>query len=156
MIKVTQAQIEALRVENLEWIVVANSYTDFPTMRTLSKDNFNKALTIIGLPGNWDAYLASGNLQDLSKFREFLRTSAIYAAALKAGQGSSAVRKLVFELTFWVSSEVGEKSPNTVLAVWQELNGITKGAIKTSVPASDVAAWNKAVDDCMMLAGFKL
>ncbi len=156
MIKLTQTQIESLRAENLEWIVVANSYTDFPTMRALSKDNFNKALTIVGLPGNWDTYLASGNLQDLSKFREFLKTSAIYAAALKTGQGNPVVRKLVFELTFWVSSEVGEKSPNTVLAVWQELNSVTKGAIKAASKPEDITAWNKAIDDCLMLPGFKL
>ncbi|MGL5076804.1 MAG: hypothetical protein ACRDBG_13405, partial [Waterburya sp.] len=66
------------------------------------------------------------------------------------------VRKLVFELTFWVSSEVGEKSPNTILAVWQELNNITKGAIKAAVPAEAIVEWNAAIDRCMMLKGFKL
>ncbi|MGL5074994.1 MAG: hypothetical protein ACRDBG_04045 [Waterburya sp.] len=156
MIKLNREQINALNSAELGSIVIADSYTDFPTMKMLGKDNFNKVLPLIGLPGNWDTYLASGNLQDLGKFREFLKTSVIYSTALKTGQSNPAVRKLVFELTFWVSSEVGEKSPNTILAVWQELNNITKGAIKAAVPAAEVAAWNKAIDDCMMLPGFKL
>lgn len=156
MIKLTTDKITALRVAGLECIVVSNDYTDFPTMKMLSKDDFNKVLAIIGLPGNWDTYLASGNLQDLGKFREFLKTSVVYSTALKTGQSNPAVRKLVFELTFWVSSEVGEKSPNTILAVWQELNNITRGAIKAAVPATEVTAWNQAIDSCMMLPGFKL
>lgn len=156
MIKISREQINALNSAELGSIVIADSYTDFCTMKLLGKDSFNKVLPLIGLPGNWDTYLASGNLQDLGKFREFLKTSAVYAAALKAGQSNPAVRKLVFELTFWVSSEVGEKSPNTILAVWQELNTITKGAIKAAVPASELTAWNKAIEDSMMLPGFKL
>jgi hypothetical protein len=156
MIKLTEAQIQILRDLGFEYVVIADSYTNILTLRMLGEENFNIAIQALGLPGDWATYLSQGQLQDLTKFREFLRTSAVYRAALVAGQATPAIRKLVFELTFWVDSEVGEFSPKTILAVWQELNGLTKGAIKASVPADAITTWNKAVDDCMMLAGFKL
>lgn len=156
MIKLTEAQIQILRDLGFEYVVIANSYTNLPALRILGEENFNIALQALGLPGDWTTYLNQGQLQDLSKFREFLRTSAVYKAALVAGQSNPTVRKLVFELTFWVDSEVGELSPKTILAVWQELNGITKGAIKASVSNEAIVAWNKAIDDCLMAPGFKL
>ena len=156
MIKLTQSQIESLRSAGLESIVVANSYTDFPTMKVLGKDDFNKVLLLIGLPGNWDTYLASGNLQDLPRFIEFLKTSVVFAEALKAGQSNASIRKLVFELIGWLQNGVGEKSPKSILACWTEINTVSRGAIKASVPAAAIVAWNQAIDDCMMLPGFKL
>ena len=129
MIKLTEAQIQLLRDLGFEYVVIANSYTNLPALKTLGAENFNLALGALGLLGDWATYRNQGHLQDLAGFREFLRTSAVYKAALVAGQSNPTVRKLVFELTFWVDSVVGELSPRTILAGWQELNGITNGAI---------------------------
>lgn len=156
MIKLTREQINALNSVELGSIVIADSYTDFCTMKLLGKDAFNKVLPLIGLPGTWDTYLALGNLHDLPRFTEFLKTSVVFAAALKAGQGNQQIRKLVFELVGWLQNGVGEKSPNTILACWTELINATKGGIKASVPVADIEAWNKAIDACWMLPGFKL
>jgi hypothetical protein len=156
MIKLTEAQIQILRDLGFEYVVIANSYTSISALKTLGEANFNIVLGKLGITGNWTTYVGQGQFQDLNRFREFLKTSAVYKAAILAGQNNPTVRKLVFELTFWVGSEVGEISPNTILAVWQELNGVTKGAIKASAGTEAITTWNKAIDDCMMLAGFKL
>lgn len=156
MIKLTKEQINALNLVELGGIVIADSYTDFCTMKLLGKDGFNKVLPLIGLPGNWDTYLASGNLQDLPRFIEFLKTSVVFAAALKAGQSNAPIRKLVFELIGWLQNGVGEKSPLTLLAVWTELNATSRGGIKASAGTEAIVAWNNAIDACLMLPGFKL
>jgi hypothetical protein len=156
MIKLTTEQINALNSAELGSVVIADSYTDFGTMKLLGRDDFDKVLPLIGLPGNWDTYLASGNLQDLPRFIEFLKTSVVFVVALRAGQNNASIRKLVFELIGWLQNGVGEKSPKSILACWTEINTVSRGAIKASAPADAITAWNQAIDDCMMLPGFKL
>lgn len=156
MIPLTQDQIKILRDLGFEQIVIANSYTTFQLLRTLGEAKLNEALVKLGIAGDFATYRNKGNLADIVKFREFLKFSEVYRAALLAGQATPAVRKLVFELTFWISSEVGEASPSTVLAVWNELNAFTRGAIKASVSAAGITAWNNAITDCLMMDGFKL
>ncbi|MGL5076339.1 MAG: hypothetical protein ACRDBG_10975, partial [Waterburya sp.] len=97
-----------------------------------------------------------GNLHDLPRFVEFLKTSPVFAAALKAGQTNATIRKLVFELIGWLQNGVGEKSPKTILACWTEINATSRGGIKASVPADAIVEWDAAIDRCMMLKGFKL
>lgn len=156
MIKLTDKQITEITEAGFGGVVIANSYTDFCTIKLLGKDDFNKVLPMVGMLGNWDTYLASGNLQDLPKFIEFLKTSPVLVVALRTSHTNETVRKLVFELLGWLTNGVGEKSPYSILGCWNELNRVTKGAIKGLAGAEAVAEWNKAIDACLMLPGFKL
>lgn len=156
MYPLNEAQIKILRDNGWEQLVISNRYILFPSLATLKPEDVSKLMGLVGISGDYGTLRNNGLMADWAGFSQFLKTSAVFVAAVKAGQSSPTIRKLVFELVFWVGHEMSSASPNTVLACWQELITVTKGGIKASVPASDIDAWNKAVDDFRLSASFKL
>ena len=158
MIKLTKDQIDLLNEKNYSNIIISNSYTTYETINTYTQSDeiFEDICNICGITDSLENIKKSGYLSNLNKFADFLNTSEVYFAAILVGSNNPQVRKLVFELTFWIQSDVGKNAPSLVLSTWREINSVTKGEIKKSCSEEAIRDWNLIIDECQMLQDFKL
>lgn len=138
-------------------IIIADSFTTFPEMYVrFPEADIEKILTAIKLPLTYKQALELGYFADLDALSAYLRVSPIFRlAALSAGKNAT-FRKLFFEVNYWLTSEVGQRSPALLLGSWLELIAYTRGSLLVQLTTAEVDEWNRQVALCRLDVRFKL
>lgn len=155
-IPLTKQQITDLQAINCYSAVIGDYFTTFTELEKLGIDKFNQASLLLKLGLDYNTALAAGYFSNLELFQVYLRVSPVYRLAALASRGTPAIRKLFFELNYWISSEVGAKSPALVIACWQELITLTKGTLVAQLTNEQIKEWNDNITLCKMNEAFKL
>lgn len=145
-----------IKAKGYERVIFADSFTTFTELFVrCNETQINEIANIIGLP-TYQQALSLGYFADLDAFAAYLRTSVVYRLAALSSAKNAAMRKLFFELNFWLTSEVGLRSPGLMAACWSEMIALTKGTLVAQLSQAQVDEWNAAVVSCRMLASYKL
>lgn len=147
----TEQQKIDLIAKGYERVIFGDSFTTFTEIFAYCNETeINDILKTLSVPMDYKQALDLGYFANLDAFASYLRVSPVYRLAALSSAKSSTMRKLFFELNFWMTSEAGLRSPGLMGACWLELIALTRGTLLAQVSKSQVDEWNAAVVACRM------